>query len=351
MIDLKLINDNLEKLRAFAAMISGREAELKALQDEQERDWNDIARNKRVTALATFVAQYHKLLKGHEEFAELVKLFPESELEAEYKGLNSEFQAFYMTTLLSEKYDANDCILNITAGAGGTEAQDWAEIVLRMMLRFCEQNDFSIEITDQLDGDGAGIKGASVSVKGHNAYGILKGEAGVHRLVRISPFDSNARRHTSFCAVEVVPIIEKTTLVIEDKDLRVDVYRSSGAGGQHVNRTESAVRITHLPTGTVVTCQNGRSQIQNRETAMQNLRSKLEFLHYENERRKLRNLQPVQQKIEWGSQIRSYVMCPYTLAKDHRTGHETSNVQKVLDGDLKEFSDAWLLHLNKGEAK
>jgi peptide chain release factor 2 len=166
--------------------------------------------------------------------------------------------------------------------------------------------------------------------------------------VRISPFDSNSRRHTSFCAVEIVPVIEKTNLVVEDKDLRVDVYRASGAGGQHVNRTESAVRITHLPTGVVVTCQSGRSQIKNRETAMQNLISKLEFIHYENEQRKLKNLQPVQMKIEWGSQIRSYVMCPYTMVKDHRTGAETSNVAKVIDGELKSFTDAYLIWVSQG---
>jgi peptide chain release factor 2 len=179
----------------------------------------------------------------------------------------------------------------------------------------------------------------------------LKGESGVHRLVRISPFDANSRRHTSFCAVEVVPVIEKTTMTVEEKDIRIDVYRSSGAGGQHVNKTESAVRITHFPTGVVVTCQNGRSQIQNRLTAMQNLISKLEFINYENERRKLKNMQPVQMKIEWGSQIRSYVFCPYTMVKDHRTGCETSNVPRVMDGDLKEFSDAWLVHINGGNTK
>jgi len=345
MIDTKLITDNLEKLKVFSQMIKQKEQELEALRAEQEKDWNDISRNKKVAALSEFVSTYNRLLKGHQDFPELVKLFDGqgAELDLEFKKLVEDFQRFYMTTLLSGKYDSNDCIINVTAGAGGTEAQDWAEMVMRMMLRFCEQNDYDVEITDSMDGDAAGIKGASLTVKGHNAYGTLKSEAGVHRLVRISPYDSNARRHTSFCAVEVVPIIPKATLVIEEKDLRVDVYRSSGAGGQHVNRTESAVRITHIPTGTVVTCQNGRSQIQNRQTAMQNLTSKLEFLHYENEQRKLRNLQPIQQKIEWGSQIRSYVLCPYQMVKDHRTNHETSNVQKTLDGDLKAFSDAWLL--------
>jgi peptide chain release factor 2 len=212
-----------------------------------------------------------------------------------------------------------------------------------MLTRFVEQCGFTYEVNEVLDGDGAGIKSASFSIKGINAYGMLKGESGVHRLVRISPYDANSRRHTSFCAVEVVPVIEKATMVIRDEDLRIDVYRSSGAGGQHVNKTESAVRITHLPTGVVAASQNQRSQIQNRATAMQNLVSKLEFIHYENEQRKLKNLQPVQMKIEWGSQIRSYVLCPYTMVKDHRTGCETSNVTKVLDGGLKDFADAWLV--------
>lgn len=346
-MDTKVIADNLEKLKGFSNLISLRDRELADLQKLQETDWSDTRLNKKVKAIEEFVQSYKSLVASHEEFSELAKLFPESELAGEYKKLTEEFDRLYLATLLSEKYDENDCTLNITAGAGGTEAQDWAQMVLRMMTRFCEKRGFNYEITDQLDGDGAGIKGASISIKGHNAYGILKSEGGVHRLVRISPFDSNARRHTSFSAVEVVPVIEKSALVIEDKDLRVDVYRASGAGGQHVNRTESAVRITHLPTGIVVTCQSGRSQIQNRQTAMQNLVSKLEFVNHENEQRKIKNLQPLQQKIEWGSQIRSYVFCPYTLVKDHRTGAETSNVQKVMDGDLDLFSDAWLLHLNK----
>jgi len=346
-MDLKTAHENLEKLGGFTHMISAREKELEILKSEQENDWNDVKRNKKITLLEQFVGTYKGLVGGYEDLLELSKLCEEKELADEYKRLNGEFEKFYLATLLNEKYDENDCVINITAGAGGTEAQDWADMVFRMLTRYAEQSDFLYEVNDILDGDGAGIKSASFSVKGVNAYGLLKSESGVHRLVRISPFDSNARRHTSFCAVEVVPVIEKTTMVIEDKDLRVDVYRSSGAGGQHVNKTESAVRITHLPTGVVVTCQNGRSQIQNRQTAMQNLISKLEFLHYENERRKLKNMQPVQMKIEWGSQIRSYVMCPYTMVKDHRTGCETSNVTRVMDGDLKEFSDAWLLHINK----
>jgi len=342
MLDLKIVNDNRDKLAGFADMVRSRQNELDGLKAEQEKDWNDIKRNKKINFLEQFVATYKGLTSGYDDLVELAKIMEAAEVKGEYDRLNAEFEKFYLSTLLNEKYDENDCIVNITAGAGGTEAQDWADIVFRMMTRFAEQGGFTYEVNDVLDGDGAGIKSASFSVKGVYAYGIFKSESGVHRLVRISPFDSNARRHTSFCAVEVVPVIEKTTMVLEEKDLRVDVYRASGAGGQHINKTESAVRITHLPTGVVVTCQSGRSQIQNRATAMQNLISKLEFIHYENEQRKLKNMQPVQMKIEWGSQIRSYVMCPYTMVKDHRTGCETSNVTKVLDGDLKAFSDAFL---------
>lgn len=343
MIDNKFLTDSREKLSGFSLMIKEKEKQLEQMKTKQESDWNDAKLNQQIKVIGDFVQTYKSLVKGFDDFTELLKIFTEVELAEEYKRLESDFNQFYLATLLTGKYDDCDAIINVTAGAGGTEAQDWADIVLRMLLRYCEQLEFKSEVTDKLDGDGAGIKGASIAVSGVNAYGLLKSESGVHRLVRISPFDSNSRRHTSFCAVEIVPIIEKTNMVVEEKDLRIDVYRASGAGGQHVNRTESAVRITHLPTGVVVTCQNGRSQIQNRLTAMQNLISKLEFIHYENEQRKLKNLQPVQMKIEWGSQIRSYVMCPYTMVKDHRTGCETSNVEKVLDGDLKAFTDAYLI--------
>jgi len=339
MIDSKFLTESRDKLRGFLGMVQGKEKELGELRIELEKDWSQVAVSKKIKFLEDFVSQYKKLVDDFDIFIELQDEFT----DVEYKKLQEDFNAFYMSTLLDGKYDENDAIINITAGAGGTEAQDWADIVFRMLARYCEQSDFSMEVTDHTEGDGAGIKGASIMVRGVNAYGLLKSESGVHRLVRISPFDSNSRRHTSFCAVEIVPVIEKTNIVVEEKDLRVDVYRASGAGGQHVNKTESAVRITHIPTGVVVTCQSGRSQIQNRATALQNLTSKLEFLHYENEQRKLKNLQPVQMKIEWGSQIRSYVMCPYTMVKDHRTNHETSNVQKVLDGGLREFSEAYLL--------
>jgi peptide chain release factor 2 len=342
-MDFTVISKAKAKLENIESLAAARREELVRLLKAQENEWNNIKQNIRIKSLQDFLAEYDAVKKDIDDFLELTGVCSEAELAAEFHHLKAKFDAFYIKTLLVGKYDGCNCVLNITAGAGGTEAQDWAEMVMRMLCRFCDQQGFEYEITNIEEGDGAGIKGASVSVSGLNAYGILKSEAGVHRLVRISPFDANKRRHTSFCAVEAVPQIEKTEFTVDEKDLRTDVYRASGAGGQHINKTESAVRITHIPTGVVCSCQSQRSQFQNRQVCMQNLLSKLEYLHYENERRKLKNLQPVQMKIEWGSQIRSYVFCPYTMVKDHRTGAETSNVEKVMDGDLKIFSDAYLL--------
>ncbi len=250
--------------------------------------------------------------------------------------------------LLSGEYDANNAILTLHAGAGGTEAQDWTSMLLRMFTRFAEQNGFSIELLDLQPGDEAGIKSATFQINGRNAYGFLKSEKGVHRLVRISPFDANARRHTSFAALDVMPEIDDTVVVnINMDDVRVDTYRSSGAGGQHVNKTSSAVRMTHMPTGIVVQCQNERSQIQNRERCLQLLRAKL----YEYEKQKqdtlINDIAGEYQAIEWGSQIRSYVFQPYTLVKDHRTGEETGNIQAVMDGDLMRFVESYLRSLQK----
>lgn len=348
MLDYAVIHKAKDKLANISDLVTAKRNDLSALLKKQESDWNNIEQNKKIKVLQDFVDEYDKISRDLDDFLELTTVCAENELVDEYARVNQTFNNFYVKTLLVGKYDSCNCVLNITAGAGGTEAQDWAEMVMRMQCRFAEQQNFDYEITDIEEGDGAGIKGASIAITGVNAYGIFKSEAGVHRLVRISPFDANKRRHTSFVAIEVIPQIEKTEYKVDEKDLRIDVYRASGAGGQHINKTESAVRITHLPTGIVCTCQNGRSQIQNRQTCMQNLLSKLEYIYYENERRKLKNLQPIQMKIEWGSQIRSYVFCPYTLVKDHRTGAETSNIEKVMDGDLKMFSDAFLLH-NQGE--
>ena len=260
------------------------------------------------------------------------------EAKAEKETLEADLENLMLKTLLNEKYDENNAIISIHAGSGGTEAMDWAEMLLRMYLRWCEKRGFKAKIMDMNDDTEAGIKSATVFVEGEYAYGYLKNEKGVHRLVRISPFDSSARRHTSFASLDVTPEIEyDTTVEINPEDLRIDTYRSSGAGGQHVNMTDSAVRITHLPTHIVVTCQNERSQIQNREFAMKMLMSKLIELKEKEEKESLNELKGDYNQITWGSQIRSYVFQPYTMVKDHRTGAEVGNVQAVMDGDLDYF--------------
>jgi len=246
--------------------------------------------------------------------------------------------------MLSGQHDAANALVSINAGAGGTEAQDWAEMLLRMYLRFCEKKGFRPEITDYQPGEEAGVKGVTFTVEGDYAYGWLRAEIGIHRLVRISPFDSNARRHTSFCSVFVFPeISDEVEVEIEEKDLRVDTYRSSGAGGQHVNKTESAIRITHLPTGIVVACQNERSQHKNRATAMKQLRARLYEMELRKKEEEAAVLTGEKKEIGWGSQIRSYVLHPYRMVKDHRTGFEVGNTDAVLDGDLDGFIEAYLL--------
>ena len=266
-----------------------------------------------------------------------------NQLEKELKEYSNKLDDLSIYILLSGPYDKNDCILDIHSGAGGTEACDWADMLLRMYTRYCEKHNYKINVLDVQDGEEAGIKSCSLEIKGMYAYGYLKNEKGVHRLVRLSPFDSNNRRHTSFASVEVTPIIENNTSIeIDEKDLKIDVYRSSGKGGQGVNTTDSAVRITHLPTKIVVTCQNERSQIQNKETAMNVLRSKLAVLEEEKRKNELNEIKGESQNIEFGSQIRSYVLHPYSMIKDHRTNTETSNVNKVLDGELDEFIESYL---------
>ena len=248
-----------------------------------------------------------------------------------------------LEVLLSGPYDANNAILTLHAGAGGTEAQDWTQMLLRMYGRWAERHGFTVETADLQPGDEAGVKSATLFIKGHNAYGFLKSEKGIHRLVRISPFDANARRHTSFAACDIMPEIDDAVEVdINMADVRVDTYRASGAGGQHINKTSSAVRMTHEPTGIVVQCQNERSQLQNREQCLKMLRAKLFELEQEKKEKELAKLEGDQQKIEWGSQIRSYVFQPYTMVKDHRTNEETGNVQAVMDGDLDPFIRAYL---------
>lgn len=260
-------------------------------------------------------------------------------LEEEYDELEPRLTSLEMKLLLSGEFDQDGAILEIHAGAGGTEACDWANMLYRMYLRWCEKHDYQVEVVEEQRGDEVGIKSMTMLVKGEYAYGYLKCEKGVHRLVRISPFDSGARRHTSFASVLVTPLFdqEQTNMEIKDSDLKVDVYRSSGAGGQHVNTTDSAVRITHLPTKTVVTCQNERSQIRNREKAMELLKIKLYQIEVEERSAALKKIQGDQMEINFGSQIRSYVMHPYSLVKDHRTNTENANVDKVMDGDLDCF--------------
>lgn len=262
-------------------------------------------------------------------------------IEEEIKKIQKEVEMLEMNLLLSGPYDKNNCILEVHSGAGGTEACDWANMLYRMYVRWCEKKKYSIEILDIQEGEEVGIKSVYLLVKGKNSYGYLKNEKGIHRLVRLSPFDSNNKRHTSFASIDVVPEFDDTVdIEINEKDLKIDVYRASGAGGQHVNTTDSAVRITHLPTKIVVTCQNQRSQIQNREKAMDMLKNKLKLLEIEKKSEELNQIRGEQKNIEFGSQIRSYVMHPYSMVKDHRTNYETSSVDKVLDGDLDSFIEA-----------
>ncbi|WP_139251787.1 peptide chain release factor 2 [Gracilibacillus kekensis] len=265
------------------------------------------------------------------------------DLEGEVLALTEALNRFELFILLSEPYDKNNAILELHPGAGGTESQDWASMLLRMYTRWAESKGFKVDTVDYLPGDEAGVKSVTLLIKGHNAYGYLKAEKGVHRLVRISPFDSSGRRHTSFVSCDVTPELDDDIDIdIQTEDLKIDTYRSSGAGGQHVNTTDSAVRITHLPTNTVVTCQSERSQIKNRDQAMKMLKAKLYQLEIEKQRQEMAEIRGEQKEIGWGSQIRSYVFHPYSMVKDHRTDYETGNSQAVMDGELDNFIDAYL---------
>lgn len=293
---------------------------------------------------------YHHLTSRINEVEDTYNLIKEDydeeihrSLSCELESLIKDVDAFSLNVLINGEYDNSNAIVEIHPGAGGTESQDWAEMLYRMYVRYSEKHNYKIQMIDYLEGDGAGLKSVSFMIKGKNAYGFLKSEKGVHRLVRISPFDASGRRHTSFASVEVTPeISEQIDVVIEEKDLKIDTYRSSGAGGQNVNKTDSAVRMTHIPTGIVVTCQNERNQIKNRETALSILKSRIFMLKQQEQRKKISDIQGEQKNIEWGSQIRSYVFCPYTMVKDHRTDYETGDVYGVLDGDIDNFIKEYL---------
>jgi peptide chain release factor 2 len=316
--------------------------------------WDDPPAAQRVmrevSALQGVLDRWAKLEREAEDLQVLCDLAGEAgdegeaaEVERTVTLLSREVERWELDLLLDGEYDNHQAILAIHPGAGGTEAQDWAEMLLRMYTRWAEERGYKMQVLDFLPGDEAGIKSVTLSVEGPNAYGYLKAEKGVHRLVRISPFDQAARRHTSFASVEVLPQIEdEHEIELDPQDLRIDTYRSGGAGGQHVNKTESAIRITHLPTGIVVTCQNERSQFSNRDTAMRILQARLLERRLAEQQERLAELRGEHSDIAWGSQIRSYVFCPYTMVKDHRTNHETGNVQAVMDGELDPFIDAYL---------
>ena len=339
--------------------ITNLENELSTLeiQTTENNFWEDSKNSskvlKRITEIKNKIEQYkrvHNELKNLIELNELLKQENDEDLEQEIESgispIEKEIEKLEIATLLSGKYDINNAIVTLHPGAGGTEAQDWVEMLYRMYTRWANSNGYKVEELDYIAGDEAGIKSVTFLVSGNYAYGYLKGEQGVHRLVRISPFDAGGRRHTSFASVEVLPeITEDIEIDINPDDLRIDTYRASGAGGQHINKTSSAVRITHIPTNIVVACQTERSQIQNRETAMKMLKSKLLHIKEQEHKDTIDELKGVQMDIAWGSQIRSYVFCPYTLVKDHRTNYEVGNVQAVIDGDLNGFIDSYLQSL------
>ena len=316
--------------------------------------WNDPVvsqeKMKKLKSLKSDVATYKELAQQYEDIETMIEMGYEEndpELVPEIDQMLQEFiqtyEAIRMKTLLSGEYDANNAILSLHAGAGGTESCDWAAMLFRMYSRWADKKGFSLEVLDSLDGDEAGIKSITFQVNGENAYGYLKSEKGVHRLVRISPFNAAGKRQTSFVSCDVMPEIEEDVdIEIKDEDIRIDTYRSSGAGGQHINKTSSAIRITHFPTGIVVQCQNERSQHMNKDKAMQMLKAKLYLLKQEENAAKAAGIRGEVTEIGWGNQIRSYVMQPYTMVKDHRTGYEVGNVQAVMDGDLNGFIDSYL---------
>ena len=323
--------------------------------------WDDLENSQKILQrtgkLKNTVETYNNLCSSFEDLAVLIEMGDEEgdlslveEIETSITEFEKGLASLRLQTLLTGEYDKNNAILTFHAGAGGTEAMDWVSMLVRMFTRWTERHGFKTQMLDFLDGDEAGLKSATLSIEGENAYGYLKSESGVHRLVRVSPFDASGRRHTSFASLEVMPeITDDMNIEIREEDIKMDVFRSSGAGGQHINKTSSAVRLTHIPTGIVVACQNERSQFQNKDKALKMLKSKLLEIKEREHLEKIDDIKGVQKEIAWGSQIRSYVFMPYTLAKDHRTGYESGNINAVMDGDLDGFINAYLKAASKGE--
>ena len=361
----KILNDTkpqieeLEKSTGYE-MLQGQIEELE-MHTQQPDFWNDQERSTRIFAQLKVlkdkkngVDDIKTTFSDLETMIELYIELEDDEMEEEIvstaAALQDKVEQLRLTTLLTGEYDANNAIITLHAGAGGTESQDWCEMLFRMYTRYCTKMGWKTQTIDYQEGDEAGIKSVSFSIEGNNAYGFLKSENGVHRLVRISPFDSSGRRHTSFSSCEVMPEIENDTdIVIREEDIKMDVFRSSGAGGQHVNKTSSAVRLTHIPTGIVVACQNERSQFQNKDMCMKMLKAKLAQIKEREHLEKIEDIKGVQKEIAWGSQIRSYVFMPYTLVKDHRTGYEDGRVDMVMDGNIQAFLNAYLSAASKGE--
>ena len=360
-VELQQYAQRLDALRRQLEEIKGglhmddMERELTELKEEMNADgfWDDLERsthvNRRIATLEGKIKHYQSLLSSCDDVETMMELAEEendesmvAETGAEIERLEAATEALSLETLMRGKYDDCDAVLSLHAGAGGTEAQDWTSMLYRMYTRYCEQMGFQVKLLDLLDGDEAGVKSVTFEVSGDHAYGYLRGEKGVHRLVRISPFDTNARRHTSFDSLDVAPMLEEDDKEIDMKDVRVDTYHSSGAGGQNVNKTSSAVRMTHFPTGIVVSCQTERDQVQNRATCIKMLKARLLELKEREREQEMADIKGEMKKIEWGSQIRSYVFQPYTMVKDHRTGYESGNIDDVMNGNLEGFTTAYL---------
>ena len=354
-VKLNALKPTLDDLRS-ALRLEAAEKEIEELEGQSARDgfWNDVENSqrvqKRLKQLKSKTENYAALCSKWDGMYTLCEMALEEnddsmlgELQTDYADFAEKLEETRLSTLLTGEYDANNAILTFHAGAGGTEAQDWTQMLYRMYNMWADRHGYTVKLMDYLDGDEAGIKSATIMIEGENAYGFLKSEHGIHRLVRISPFDASGRRHTSFSAVEVMPeISDDNEIELRDEDIKMDVYRSSGAGGQKVNKTSSAVRLTHIPTGIVVASQVERSHFQNLENCKNMLRARLAEIKEREHLEKISDIKGVQQKIEWGSQIRSYVFMPYTLAKDHRTGFENGNIQNVMDGDIDGFINAFL---------